>query len=140
MSKAQSTSGYCEKCEKNVVVTRPGTNHILHLLLSLLTGGIWIIVWIICAIKIGDWQCRECGESAKGNPLRLSTPNTRKCPHCAESIKSEATKCRYCLENVTPLISFESRKKEIENMKKDSIVGWTIIVLILFIVLIIYNY
>lgn len=27
------------------------TSHILHLLLSLITGGLWIIVWIICALS-----------------------------------------------------------------------------------------
>lgn len=27
------------------------TSHILHLILSLITGGLWIIVWIICALS-----------------------------------------------------------------------------------------
>lgn len=26
------------------------TSHVLHLLLTLLTGGIWAIVWILCAV------------------------------------------------------------------------------------------
>ena len=28
---------------------KPKTNHILHLLLTLVTGGIWIVVWVFAA-------------------------------------------------------------------------------------------
>lgn len=28
-------------------------NHVLHLLLSVLTAGLWIIVWICCAVAVG---------------------------------------------------------------------------------------
>ncbi|MHC4239959.1 MAG: hypothetical protein ACYSUC_09440 [Planctomycetota bacterium] len=41
-----------------------GTNHVLHLLLTLVTGGLWLIVWILCAIKIGGWRCVQCGSNA----------------------------------------------------------------------------
>jgi len=37
--------------EKIFVLTsqRKTTNHILHLILSVLTGGLWLIVWLIAA-------------------------------------------------------------------------------------------
>lgn len=57
----QETSKYCKRCVKQVLARRKGTNHILHLLLSIVTGGIWIIVWILCSIKIGGWRCSQCG-------------------------------------------------------------------------------
>lgn len=57
----QETSKYCKRCVKQVLSRRKGTNHILHLLLSLITGGLWIIVWIFCDIKIGGWRCAQCG-------------------------------------------------------------------------------
>lgn len=54
-------SGYCRQCSKRTVVFRPGTNHILHLILSVLTAGIWLIVWLLSTIKVGGWRCVTCG-------------------------------------------------------------------------------
>jgi hypothetical protein len=50
---------------QSVLAERPGTNHILHLILSLITGGLWLIVWIGVAIKFGGWQCPICGSKCK---------------------------------------------------------------------------
>lgn len=55
--------GYCERCQKNAVVFRQGTNHILHLILTLITFGLWAIVWIGVAVKFGGWRCAECGSA-----------------------------------------------------------------------------
>ena len=30
------------------------TSHVLHLVLSLITGGLWILIWICCAIANGS--------------------------------------------------------------------------------------
>ena len=51
---------YCKICDKNVKAEAKSPSHILHLLLSLITGGIWIIMWILCALS-ADWHCSECG-------------------------------------------------------------------------------
>lgn len=59
----EKKSGFCKDCNKRVVVFRKGTNHILHLILSILTAGIWLIVWIGSAIKFGGWRCAECGST-----------------------------------------------------------------------------
>lgn len=29
------------------------TSHILHLLLSIITGGLWVFIWILCALSNG---------------------------------------------------------------------------------------
>ena len=29
------------------------TSHILHLILSILTAGLWVFVWILCALSNG---------------------------------------------------------------------------------------
>ena len=59
----QKRSGFCKDCDKQVVVFRKGTNHILHLLLSIFTAGLWLIVWIGVAIKFGGWRCTQCGST-----------------------------------------------------------------------------
>ena len=59
----QHKQGYCKQCKQIRPVMRPGTNHILHLILSIVTAGIWVIVWILAAVKIGGWRCESCGGS-----------------------------------------------------------------------------
>ena len=51
----------CKMCEKKVLATRPGTSHLLHLFLSVITAGIWIPVWVLISAKIGGWRCPNCG-------------------------------------------------------------------------------
>ena len=55
------TSMFCESCDSQVLAVRPGTNHVLHLLLSIVTGGLWIIVWILLSVRVGGWRCSRCG-------------------------------------------------------------------------------
>jgi hypothetical protein len=57
----QKSGGLCADCGKRCVVFRKGTSHVLHLLLTLLTAGLWLIVWIGVAVKFGGWRCQECG-------------------------------------------------------------------------------
>lgn len=54
-------SGFCSSCDRRVVVFRKGTNHILHLILTLLTLGLWLIVWFGSSVKFGGWRCQTCG-------------------------------------------------------------------------------
>lgn len=55
------TSRFCRTCNRQALATRPGTNHILHLLISVFTLGLWIPMWILISIKIGGWRCNTCG-------------------------------------------------------------------------------
>lgn len=55
------TQKFCKACNKNVLAVRKGTNHVLHLIMSIVTCGVWIIIWILSAIKIGGWRCPSCG-------------------------------------------------------------------------------
>lgn len=38
----------------------PSPNHVLHLLLSIVTAGLWLIVWLVIATG-GHFTCGECG-------------------------------------------------------------------------------
>lgn len=54
--------GYCRTCEQYGPVTRKGINHILHLILSLVTLGAWFFIWVALALfNVGGWRCPRCG-------------------------------------------------------------------------------
>lgn len=37
-------------------------NHLLHLILTILTAGLWGIVWLILIISsMGNYRCTRCG-------------------------------------------------------------------------------
>ncbi len=59
----EKKSGYCKGCQKQVVVFRKGTNHILHLLMTIITGGLWLFLWLGLTIKFCGWRCTQCGSS-----------------------------------------------------------------------------
>ncbi len=59
----QEKSGMCKVCSKQVMVRRKGTNHILHLILTLLNFGLWVIIWILISVKFGGWRCTQCGST-----------------------------------------------------------------------------
>ena len=66
----QEATGYCKNCNRQVMIRREGTNHVLHLILSIVTFGFWIVIWIFSSIKIGGWRCTMCGMSASRDFLR----------------------------------------------------------------------
>ncbi|KON79399.1 hypothetical protein PA01_12710 [Azoarcus sp. PA01] len=59
----EKKSGLCKACGKRTVVFRKGTNHVLHLILTILTAGVWLIVWFGVSVKFGGWRCTECGST-----------------------------------------------------------------------------
>jgi hypothetical protein len=63
MAAMEYAAGHCNRCEEPMKVERPGTNHILHLILSVLTFGLWLVIWIGVAVKFGGWRCSKCGTS-----------------------------------------------------------------------------
>ena len=53
---------YCKNCKKSTVQIKQRPNHILHLLLSVVTVGIWLIVWFFIALVTSDSPtCTICG-------------------------------------------------------------------------------
>ncbi len=139
MAAEEKTSGFCKYCNSNVVVSRPGTNHILHLLLTIITAGLWLIVWVGISVKIGGWRCSVCGKTASGSAAARTIPSTRKCPHCAEMINAEATKCRFCQSGVTPTQTAKSIAHAKKEQGKDNLVGWSVIAVVVIIIVIFIN-
>lgn len=60
MSTEEST-GWCRCCQAQRLIRRPGTSHVLHLLLAVITLGLWIPIWLLCSIRFGGWRCTQCG-------------------------------------------------------------------------------
>ena len=59
----QESSGYCKRCKSYRLIRRPGTNHLLHFLLTLFTVGLWFPIWVLTSIQFGGWKCSSCGKA-----------------------------------------------------------------------------
>ena len=61
----EETQRYCPSCERNVLARRKGTNHVLHLLLSIITVGLWLPIWLLASVRMGGWRCASCGSTTR---------------------------------------------------------------------------
>ena len=58
----KTKGAYCGHCQKQVMAQGTRPNHVLHLILTLVTFGLWAIVWLLVSIgKIGGYRCTACG-------------------------------------------------------------------------------
>jgi rRNA maturation protein Nop10 len=100
---------YCKVCGRNTKHTRPSTSHLLHLVLSIITWGAWIVIWALCAASNSSQaECTECGATkglfgltSGGNPA-ISPKTHLKCPDCREFVLKDARKCKHCGCALTP--------------------------------------
>ena len=60
----QQSLYYCEQCEKTTLHLEKKTEHLLHLLLSVVTGGAWIPVWLFLSMDTSKPRCTVCGRKA----------------------------------------------------------------------------
>jgi hypothetical protein len=69
----------CEKCVKNTLHIQEVPNHLLHIVLTIITVGLWLIVWVLFISK-KDPQCTVCGETNDflGNLLNRQRSNIEK--------------------------------------------------------------
>lgn len=63
---------YCPEQDKMVLAEKQTPNHILHVILSVITAGLWLVVWLIIGIMSasGSYYCPECGSHTVNNPPR----------------------------------------------------------------------
>lgn len=54
---------FCCYCNQSRTFRKGRINHVLHGLLSLVTVGLWSVVWITLSIQRGlrPWLCCKCG-------------------------------------------------------------------------------
>jgi hypothetical protein len=55
--------GYCPHCREEVMVACNANPHALHLLLTLLTGGLWGLVWLYFQFRARSCLCCQCGRN-----------------------------------------------------------------------------
>lgn len=61
---SSQTMKHCKKCGRATMHVQPSTSHVLHLLLSLITVGFWVIIWLLVAANNSSAaQCTECGKT-----------------------------------------------------------------------------
>ncbi len=54
----------CKTCKKMTMHVAPSTSHVLHLLMSIITVGLWLPVWfIVAASNQSQAQCTVCGKT-----------------------------------------------------------------------------
>jgi hypothetical protein len=60
------TSGWCHVCQQQRMMTKPKINHVLHLILTLVTLGVWSLVWLTLGIisTAQGFRCTQCGTKA----------------------------------------------------------------------------
>lgn len=52
----------CRKCRERTMQNRKETSHLLHLVLSIVTGGVWLLVWLFLVLFPSRWRCEICGK------------------------------------------------------------------------------
>lgn len=57
----QSAVAVCARCNEKVLASCLRPFHLLHLLMTVVTGGFWAPVWGILAIRSMTCRCRKCG-------------------------------------------------------------------------------
>ena len=72
-------TGYCPYCREEVMMACSADANLLHLALTLLTGGLWGIVWFYCQFRAQACICCQCGHGlsrAQINALIRPAPET----------------------------------------------------------------
>jgi len=58
----KQAQAYCPTCARRVMATGQKPNHVLHLLLTVFTAGLWGVVWLLLAAgSAGNYRCTRCG-------------------------------------------------------------------------------
>lgn len=60
---------FCDSCDDYVRAEARPVSHLLHLVLSIVTAGFWIIIWVLLVLG-PDWHCSQCGDKTQPRPPR----------------------------------------------------------------------
>jgi hypothetical protein len=54
---------WCRTCDRKTLHIQQKESNLFHLILTLVTGGLWLVVWIFAPMRSGSAQCTSCGET-----------------------------------------------------------------------------
>jgi len=57
MLEMEYSAGKCKVCKSHRKIERKRVNDFLYILLTVVTGGLWLITWL----TFGGWSCSKCG-------------------------------------------------------------------------------
>jgi len=60
-------SMWCSVCKQQTASSQQTANHLLHLVLTLLTFGSWMFVWIFLVFSPGPKRCNACGSTTRSH-------------------------------------------------------------------------
>ena len=62
-----TAQGFCTLCQSQVLSVKKQTNHILHLLMSLVTLGLWLPIWLLVGVCAATtpYLCSRCGSRVR---------------------------------------------------------------------------
>ena len=65
------SAGWCFSCGRQTVMVKPRVNHLLHLALSVVTLGLWLLVWAALGFRNSERPpyCESCGTEADSGPM-----------------------------------------------------------------------
>ncbi|GBC61207.1 hypothetical protein DENIS_2167 [Desulfonema ishimotonii] len=58
--KGKKILGYCPHCNREVSIRYSSPRHFLHLAVSVMTFGLWLIVWIYLIFHAHRFRCPHC--------------------------------------------------------------------------------
>jgi DNA-directed RNA polymerase subunit RPC12/RpoP len=63
---------YCPEDDRMVLAEKQTPNHVLHLLLAIVSVGFWIPVWVLISLssELSAYRCPECGGKTRYKPPR----------------------------------------------------------------------
>ena len=99
----QESTGFCQACDRQVMVRRKTANHVLHFLLTVFFGWItipllcigglfWLMIWVMSSIRFGGWRCTVCGLKAKHGVHRSAAVQKKQAEPIETTQPTEAAK------------------------------------------------
>ena len=89
---------HCPRCRHQQIFVTAKINHPLHLILAVLTLGLWLVSWIaLCIGKVmRPWRCEHCGWhkpefGARPGPKPHPASRLRPAPKAAQPLIAAGT-------------------------------------------------